>query len=127
MEIEIDFSDLLRFADHLDLKLGSLSGLVRPVVAKGAVKVKATMRADMNSSEHFGQAASSISYDLNSGQYGAEAQIGPVKGGAGSLANLAYFGGANGGGGTVRDPQEALDLEADPFEQALGDILDNLL
>ena len=42
---------------------------------------------------------------------GMAAEIGPEKVGAGNLAVIAYWGGANGGGGTVEDPQEAADRE----------------
>ena len=49
-----------------------------------------------------------------------EAEIGPETGGAGSLAGFAYFGGVNGGGGTVPDPQGALDAEAPNVEKHLG-------
>lgn len=102
---------------------------VQPVVAKGAVQIKGTMRDDMQASIHFGQVAPSISYDISADAGGVEAEIGPVTEGrtVGDLAHFAYFGAPNGGGGTVRDPQENLDDEAPQFLKALSDVLGDLL
>ena len=57
------------------------------------------------------------------------AEIGPATGGrvVGDLAHLAYFGGANGGGGTVRDPEVHLEAEAPNLEEYAGKVLDDLL
>ena len=107
----------------------SLAAKLRPVVVKGAVNVKAAMRADMAGSRHFGQVARSITFDSRYGASLAEAEVGPETRGqtVGDLAHFAYFGGAHGGGGTVRDPQAALDEESPRFAAAVGSILDELL
>jgi hypothetical protein len=96
------------------------------VVKKGAVNVGAQLREEMEASPSFAPLAPSITFDLQGGGFGAE--IGPVKSyggrrGLGVGANIAYFGGAHGGGGTVPDPQGALDDEAPRMEKALLDLL----
>lgn len=121
IEISIEVDGIEELAAALTQAANDLPNLVRPVVSKGALNIKNAMRADMAASEHFGAAASSITYDLA----GTEAEIGPTKP-AGAIANIAYFGGAR-GGGTVRDPLEPAEEEADGFEQALADIVGNLL
>lgn len=95
---------------------------VHGVVTKGAVNIKNSMRDDVESSRHFRRIAPTISFD----QVGLSATIGPEKRRAGNLANIAYFGGARGGGGTVRDPQRAADEEAPRFEKALLKIIDGI-
>ena len=59
-------------------------------------------------------------------------EVGPAKKSGGSRglgfgANIAYFGGARGGGGTVADPKTALDAEIPNFEAQLADILGGIL
>ena len=93
------------------------------VVKRGAVNIKEAMREDANESRYFRRIARYIDFD----QVGLSAEIGPNKRGAGNLANIAYFGGAHGGGGTVRDPQRAADEEAPRFEKALAQIAERLL
>ena len=93
-------------------------------VKKGALGIKTQMQADAKGSASFGALARWITFDIDMG--GLSAEIGPAKGGGGSGsigwgANIAYFGGANGGGGTVADPRGALDAEVPKFEQALLD------
>lgn len=102
---------------------------IRGPIAKGALNIKTGMRSDLAQSAHFGQAASSVTYDTRQGMSFAEAEIGPETAGqvVGDLAHFAWFGGANGGGGTVRDPQAVLDEEAPRLESALGDVLDRLI
>lgn len=123
--VEIDASAALAAAADLGAALDGLPKKVRASVSKGALNIKNAMKADMAASEHFGQVASSITYDLNGSDYAPEAEIGPRKGSPGSLANIAYFGGAR-GGGTVRDPIEPANEEAPNFEAALTAILDDL-
>lgn len=129
MSFDIDVSDLRQFGTDLNTAAANLIQRIKPAIAKGAVNVKAGMRADMEASEHFGQVARSITYESSSGATYAQAQIGPLTEGAtvGDLAHFAYFGGALGGGGTVRDPQAVLDEEEprliDAVSAILGDVL----
>lgn len=87
------------------------------------------MQADFSRSRSFGMIARTISFDTSVDAGGVEAEIGPDKsrGSGASLAHIAYWGGANGGGGTVRDPAHALEDEGDNFEKALSDLLGDVL
>lgn len=88
---------------------------VRGVVAKAAVNTKRIMRRDARGSRHFEKIAHTIGYDLKVSGDVIEAEIGPTPGGAGSLAGIAYFGTSKPGGGTVRDPTDAMLEEAPNF------------
>ena len=89
---------------------------LRGVVAKSALNTKNAMRKDAQSSRHFKQLAPTISYDLKVHEFGGdgviEAEIGPTPGGSGSLAGIAYYGTSRPGGGTVRNPEDAMLEEA---------------
>jgi len=128
-EFDLDVSDLTKFGDELVAAADGLLAKVKPVVAKGALNVKTQMVKDMKASAHFKQVAHTIGYDDIEVDDGAvEANVGPATEGqvVGDLAHLAYFGGAHGGGGTVPDPQTALDDEAPKFEDALTKIVNEL-
>ena len=92
---------------------------LRGVVAKSALNTKNAMRKDAQSSKHFKQLAPTISYDLKVHAFGGdgviEAEIGPTPGGSGSLAGIAYYGTSRPGGGTVRNPEDAMLEEAPNF------------
>lgn len=93
------------------------------VLFKGAMNVKKDLQSQMRKSSSFSELAGAITFDID----GLSAEIGPTKahrGGNGTLgfgANIAYFGGANGGGGTVEDPEEAGKREAPYFEKWLAE------
>ena len=78
MTIEIDLSELTMFGRDLERSGVDIVKGVKPVVAKGALNVKNGMRADMAGSGHFGQVASSITYETRDGVGWAEAEVGPV-------------------------------------------------
>ena len=92
---------------------------MRGVVAKSALNTKKLMQADARNSRHFKQLAPTISYDLKVHAFGGdgviEAEIGPTPGGSGSLAGIAYYGTSRPGGGTVRNPEDAMLEEAPNF------------
>jgi hypothetical protein len=122
--VSVDASDARRFAADLTAATQRVVDQAPKVVERGALNIKNQMRDAMRSSAHFKGAARSISYDMRDG--GFEAEIGPVTGPGGvpgDLAHLAYFGGSRGGGGTVEDPQAALDAEVPRFEKALLDLI----
>lgn len=128
MDISIDTSELRTLVADLTDAPSHVRAEVPEVVERGALNIKNTMRDDYDKSAFFtvkGGGAPFITYDITDGGLGAE--IGPEKGGQGSRAVHAYFGGANGGGGTVRDPQAAADEEEPNFTRALGDLLDGVL
>lgn len=120
----IDASEARALAEDFRRVPDQLARHAKPIVEKGASNIKDQLRDEMGRSRHF-RAAKSITYDLLDGGYTAE--IGPTKTGAGPIANIAYFGGSNGGGGTVPDPRGALDAEAPRFAQALSDLAAELL
>jgi len=130
--LAFDTSEVRALAADLTRAGSGVAAKVRPVVVKGGVKIKAQMRREMQSSPHFKGTASSIDFDmLTSGGLGAgaiEAVIGPKVGSGekGGLASIAYFGNSR-GGGTVPDPQGALNAETPHFERALLDVLGSLL
>lgn len=121
--VSVDASDARRFAADLTAATQRVVDQAPRVVERGALNIKNRMVDAMRSSSHFKGAARSISYDMRDG--GFEAEIGPRSGPGepGALANIAYFGGSRGGGGTVEDPQVALDAETPRFERALLDLI----
>lgn len=129
-----DSDELRAFSKDLTAAGSGIASRVRPVVHRGANKIKKQLRSEMGASKHFKGITRSIDYSMQfgtgsraAGGAGAiEAQIGPRTGTPGSLANIAYFGGAR-GGGTVPDPKGALDAEIPHFEKALSDVLGDLL
>lgn len=113
-----DTSDLDGLARDFRAIPAAMVPKMRGVVAKSAVNTKKLMQADARKSKHFKQLAPTISYDLKVHEFGGdgviEAEIGP-SGGAGSLAGIAYFGTSKPGGGTVRNPEDAMLEEAPNF------------
>jgi hypothetical protein len=88
---------------------------VRGVVSKAALNTKKIMRRDVRQSRAFDQIAPTIDYDLTVRGDVIEAEIGPSGGGSASLAGIAYFGTSKPGGGTVRNPEDAMLEEAPNF------------
>lgn len=121
-----DASDL----GGLSAAFRAIPGLMVPrlqgVVARSALNTKKIMQADVRKSRHFrGKKApgldASIDYTLKVHEFGGdgviEAEIGPNPDrnpGAG-LAGIAYFGSSKPGGGTVRNPEDAMLEEAPNF------------
>ena len=130
MSVSLDMSELRSFA--ADLEKAPIVAVVkaRTAVQESGKRIQKQMRADMASSVSFGAMARSISAEATDGGLGVE--VGPAKKSGGSRglgfgANIAYFGGARGGGGTVADPKTALDAEIPNFEAQLADILGGIL
>ena len=122
--VEIDASELREFSTELGKVPGKVVTGVRPAVVKAGVNMKKQLREEMDKSKHF-RASRSINFDVSDG--GLAVEVGPSKGKPGSIANIAYFGGVNGGGGTVPDPRGALEAEAPRFEKALTDLVGEIL
>jgi len=114
-----DTSDLDGLARDLRKIPAAMVPKIRGVVAKSAVNTKKIMAKDARSSRHFKQLARTISYDIKEHSFGGdgvvEAEIGPSGGGPASLAGIAYFGTSRPGGGTVRNPEDAMLEEAPNF------------
>lgn len=124
IEVEIDASEFRRYQAELVGAAKKVDPAVKSVVGRGALNVKRDWNAAFAGSKHFKGLAGSVSYDTRSGVGWVEALVGPDKSRrGGALANIAHFGGAHGGGGTVADPQAFLDDEAPRFLKALADAL----
>jgi hypothetical protein len=127
MASSVDDSDLRRLVRDLSAAPLSVQRQVPGVISHAAVNIKKQMRAEMAASKHFKGVTPSITFDLVDAGLGAD--IGPVTGPGGvpgDLAFIAYFGTSR-GGGTVPDPQGALDAEVPRLDRALGDLLGGLL
>lgn len=116
-------SELRAFAAQVKHAAADITPAAEKVIAKGAHNIRQDLQAQLRASTHFKGVAGSITYDLD----GLSAEIGPDKasGSGGALANIAYFGGAGWGGrhsgGTVEDPEEALNREAPHVEKWLAE------
>jgi len=107
---------------------------LKGVVAKSALNTKKLMQADARKSKHFERLAPTINYDLKVHEFGGdaviEAEVGPDPSVTvaskskkprpgprtpGNLAGIAYFGTSKPGGGTVRNPEDAMLEEAPNF------------
>lgn len=127
----MDMSDVNAFAAHLAEAGAATQRQSRAVVERGANNIKRQLRDEASQSRHFGQIAPTINYDLReTNAFGGgliEAEIGPDKHWrAARLGNIAYFGTSR-GGGTLPDPQGALEAEAPRFVQALADLAEKNL
>lgn len=125
--MQIDTSELDRLAADLGRMPAKVAKGIAPIVRKGAVNIKEQLNAEMDESAHFGQV--NITFETKTEGDGHVAEIGAVTQGrvVGDLAHFAYFGGANGGGGTVDDPEGALKAEAPRFVKALTDLIGDAL
>ena len=117
-----DTSDLDGLARDLRKIPAAMVPKMRGVVAKSALNTKKLMIADVKKSRHFtGKKKpgldASIDYDLTINGDVIEAEIGPnpAKAPAAALAGIAYFGTSKPGGGTVRNPEDAMLEEAPNF------------
>lgn len=98
----------------------------RKVVSKGALNIKKDWRDRWSGLSHAPQLASAITYDTAVDGDEASAEIGPDKSRPqGPLGNLVEFGSVHNAPRPGGLP--ALDAEAPRFEQALGDLGEQLL
>jgi len=124
--MSVDASDLDGLARDLRKIPALMVPKMRGVVAKSAVNTKKLMVADVRKSTHFKGKKKpgldrSIDYDLKVLEFGGDAEIqaeiGPNahRNPAAALAGIAYFGTSKPGGGTVRNPEDAMLEEAPNF------------
>ncbi|WP_430600335.1 hypothetical protein [Brevibacterium sp. K72] len=114
------------------------------ILTKGAVEARRNLQAEAQKSEYFKRIAPAINFDKRRTARGVEIELGPDKDRVvrtsarvakrshktkpatpGKLAPIAYFGGANGGGGTL-DFDEPVEREFDVIDDylhRLGDML----
>lgn len=124
--VSMDDSEVRKLAADLTSAPLRVALDARAVVFKGAMNVKAQLGREMGASRHFKGFGRDIDFDILDG--GLTAEIGPHsgRGHPGAGANIAYFGTSR-GGGTVPDPQGALDAEGPGFDKAMGDLLGGIL
>ena len=120
--IDIDTSGFDEFAGDIRAAVAEIGAGIPKVLGKGALNVKSDWNAAFRGSPSFKGIAGAVTYDVRQGQGWAEAEIGPRRGAPGSLANIAHFGGAR-GGGTVADPQTFLDAEEPGLTGTLDDLI----
>jgi hypothetical protein len=117
--VSADTGDLDNLAAAFRAIPAAMVPKMRGVVAKSALNTKKIMRKDAQASRHFKQLARTIGYDIKVHEFGGdgviEAEVGPSGAGAASLAGIAYFGTSRPGGGTVRNPEDAMLEEAPNF------------
>jgi len=117
--VSADTSDIDGLANDFRKIPALMVPKLKGVVAKSALNTKKLMQADAKRSKHFKQLAPTIGYDLRVMEFAGdgviEGEIGPTPGGSGSLAGIAYFGTSRPGGGTVRNPEDAMLEEAPNF------------
>jgi hypothetical protein len=126
--VRIDASQLRTLAKALGDGAERVEREHRQVVSRGGLNIKDQLRAEMGGSTHFKGIVPAISMQLTGNRSYSEAEVGPDSdaGSPGNLANIAYFGGAR-GGGTVPDPRGALEAEIPGFERALLDLAGDVL
>lgn len=134
IDIEVEgFDELAReFADTEPRVQREMPRIMR----KAGVNIKDEWNAAASRSRHF-RIAGTVTFDENL-HFGAmhEVEVGPdrsvgrragKRSGPAGLAGIAHFGGANGGGGTLGDPQRFADAEGPRLEQAMSDLVDKVL
>lgn len=97
-DITIDASELTAFGRRVASAHAKASIAVAKAVKKGAQNVKNSIRDDLKGSGNKAFRSIPITYTVSETPGRITAEIGPTKGGAGSLANIAFFGTARGGG-----------------------------
>lgn len=124
--MSVDSSDLDGLASDFRKIPALMVPKLKGVVAKSALNTKKLMQADVKKSKHFrGKKKpgldASIDYDIKVLEFGGDAEIqaeiGPNshRNPAAALAGIAYFGTSKPGGGTVRNPEDAMLEEAPNF------------
>jgi hypothetical protein len=124
--VSADTGDLDNLAAAFRAIPAAMVPKLRGVVAKSALNTKNIMQADVRKSRHFRGKKKpgldrSIDYDIKvlgfAGDAEIQAEIGPnrERNPAAALAGIAYFGTSRPGGGTVRNPEDAMLEEAPNF------------
>lgn len=122
--MSMDFGDVEAFAKEL----GDLGAKVvvaqRQVVKKGALNVKTRLQAEAQGVAHAPGFPRAITFDVELKGDEITAEIGPEKGGAGSLA-LLYLGNSK-TGPRLPEPMLAADAEAEVMADWLGKVAEDI-
>lgn len=121
IRIEADTHELREYAADLTHATDQVVRAAPGIIKHGAMNIKKQLRKEAAQSRSFRSIAATITFDVE--DRGFQATVGPEKRGGGNLANIAYFGGVNGGGSTVPDPRGALMTEIPNVESEIGKLL----
>ena len=128
----LDTSETQKLVDAIDKFDSDVRSKAEAVLVIGVVQIKKNMQEDARGSKYFKQFAKKISYESTKRKNTTEVEIGPENDkptgknpGGGPGAAIAYFGGANGGGGTL-DFDEPVEREFDAIDDFLGKLGDAL-
>ena len=94
----IDVSQVTALAEKLAAAPLKKRLLVTASIKKGAQNIKEAVTEDLQGSSNSAIARIPIAYEMKDRGVMVEADIGPREGGAGELANIAFFGTSKGGG-----------------------------
>lgn len=95
---QIDVGQVNELAGRLATVAARKHVLVAAAVKHGAQNIKESVQEDLQSSGNHAIRRIRIHYDMKDRYPIVEADIGPEKGGASNLANIAFFGTSKGGG-----------------------------
>lgn len=119
--MDLDMSEFNKLA--ADLRRAGLKArpAIRPVIQKGGVVLKAQLRSEAEGVTHAPALPSAISFETKERRDGVSLEVGPVEGGAGSLA-LLYYGNSK-TGPVLKDPVFALKREAEVIVKHITDVI----
>ena len=95
---QIDVGQVNELAERLATVAARKHVLVAAAVKHGAQNIKESVQSDLQSSDNRAIRHIGIAYEMKEKGTVIEADIGPRKGGASDLANIAFFGTSRGGG-----------------------------
>ena len=122
--MSLDFGDLEDFARELDHQGAKVVLAQRQVVKKGALNVKKRLQDEAQGVAHAPGFPRSITFDVELQGDELVAEIGPEKGGSGSLA-LLYLGNSK-TGARLPEPMLAADKEAEAMAEWLGKVAEDV-
>lgn len=122
--MSVDFGDVEAFAKALDDQGAKVVLAQRQVVKKGALNVKKRLQAEAQGVAHAPGFPRAITFDVELTGDEIVADIGPEKGGAGSLA-LLYLGNSK-TGPRLPEPMLAADTEAEVMAEWLGKVAEDI-
>ena len=122
--MSLDFGDIEDFARDLDDQGAKVVLAQRQVVKKGALNVKRRLQAEAQGVAHAPGFPRSVTFDVEMQGSEIVADIGPEKGGPGSLA-LLYLGNSK-TGPRLPEPMLAADAEAEVMADYLGRVAEDI-
>ncbi len=122
--MSVDFGDVEAFAKALDDQGAKVILAQRQVVKRGALNVKKRLQAEAQGVAHAPGFPRAITFDVELTGDEIVADIGPEKGGAGSLA-LLYLGNSK-TGPRLPEPMLAADAEAEVMADYLGKVAEDI-